>query len=1156
MKSIKYLFFASFVYCQIYIELLYSSYTDFSLVSAILDSLQQKYFNQVEVRLINLSIMPNQLTSEEMPQIAIDLTFALSLSSLIKQYASQNEIILFSIQKPSPSFNEWEFFTHPSEETQLNALAAIISYLNWEKIIFITDSNFSILDQKFSNKNKRIFFFPSDEDQKSAEILIKKEIKPYGCKNIVILNKGKAAKYLIKSITDANLLNLGTGIILGSKSWQNATENGLFGLVENGLEKAEEYYSYEVLGIEKLVNLVLSCNQCLDTKEIRNYLEKSAINHQPISNFTVLNVKNSEKVRIGYIFEQELVILESPIFIGNSSFIPNSPYTNLTISMSDGVTNPDYPNSLYSDKFKEGAKYALMCAKRDKFIDGFEILVTHTDCGAEVYNPKFSLSCFKKLKNNLGVGLLTAPVAPTALGNIASLRALNISIPHISEYATAEVLASKQNFPEFMRVTKDNRYNAEGVLNLFTIFQWKRFIILYDDTPGHVSSYQFLLSSVNKTGIEIVNSVDKRKVKQNYNHSDYSTYKPWMEEFLQLRARVIFLLILSPSQLYFVEDLYNTGFRRGDAILFLYNRASSAFVYESDPSEVQKLWELYYGTVTMDQAEWVGNYGQKVKSGFLKAFTQVTDYRCFSYDSAMLLLNGIKYTIDQGENVEDFTTLNTNLRLQRFLGCSGTISIDKNSNDRSKSVVGIFNIRWIKESNILYDYQIGTYDLGSQQLFTFTDNIIWYDNSSNVPSDLITYSCDFDPKIVVFSMNGARVLYAVDSCALISIFIAFSIIRKCWYHVKIEKLIEPRATEFGDYLAYLVIFIDFLQFLFLGPNFSEYDKYSNKLVKISMFRLDLESPKHSFISYFYASLAFSFIIIIFSIQSLWRWQGRYKIFFLNIYEKLPEWIIPFLWNICYTPIIFTLLGVFQCDQSIGNEITDSFMEEDCTIFCWKDSHIKLVVLSIITLVLYLPVAMHLKPFWDYSVASSNVQVRPTFLLEKRAFQAIIVVLNNTILAHQPSLYGLIYILLIMSFISLQFLKEKPYNYSRCNLWLCISYIAVIWNVGISSIYEFTNNELLEKWTLLQYLGWAFLLVAGVLIQKKYCPGLLYSEHPPNIALFFRFSLSKKIPADQINKMNKEKTARHLMSSIRKSGFSSFSNQSMILQIYEKAADEV
>ncbi|CAG9309862.1 unnamed protein product [Blepharisma stoltei] len=107
-------------------------------------------------------------------------------------------------------------------------------------------------------------------------------------------------------------------------------------------------------------------------------------------------------------------------------------------------------------------------------------------------------------------------------------------------------------------------------------------------------------------------------------------------------------------------------------------------------------------------------------------------------------------------------------------------------------------------------------------------------------------------------------------------------------------------------------------------------------------------------------------------------------------------------------------------------------------------------------------------------------------------------------------------------------------------------IAAIWSVGISSIYEFTNDGLLEILTLLQYVGWAFLLVVGVLIQKKYCPGLLYSERPPNIALLFRFALSKKISADQINKMNKEKAARHLMSSMRKRAFSSFSNQSMIL----------
>ncbi|CAG9309851.1 unnamed protein product [Blepharisma stoltei] len=1154
MKGIKYFISTSFVYCQIFIDIFYSSYTDISLVLSISDSLQQKFISEVEARLTNLSSTSSMLDLGEMPQIIIDLTATFSLSSLMKQYASENEIILISIQEPTPFISDWEFFTHPSEEAQINALKTIFSYLGWDRIIFITDYKFSILDRNFPNSDIKIFFFPSDGDQKSAEILIKKEIKPTGCKNIVILNKGETANFLLKSINNANLLSLGTGIILGSKSWQNATENGLFGLVESGLENAEDYYSYEVLGVEKIINLALSCNQCSDTSEIRNYLEKNTISHRPISNFTVLNAKNNKKVRIGYILEQELVILESPVFIGNSSLIPNSPYTNLTISMSDGITNPGYPNSLYSDKFKEGAKYALMCAKRDNFIDGFEILVTHTDCGAEVYSPKFLLNCFRKLKNELGVGLLASPYASTSIGAIISLRTLNISIPHISEYATAETLASKQNFPEFMRVTKDNRYNAIGILNLFTIFQWKRFIILYDDLSGHISSYQFLLSNINQTGIEIANSIDKRKVKQNYNHSDYSTYKPWMEEFLQLRVRVIFLIILPPWQLYFIEDLYNTGFRRGDAIFILYNRPSNAFLYESDPLEIHKLQELFYGTVTMDQAEWVGTYGKKIKSGFVKAFSEFTDYRCFSFDSAMLLLNGIKYTIDQGGNIEDFTTLNTNLRLQRFLGCSGTISIDKNSNDRSKSVVGIFNIRWNKELNVLFDYQIGTYDLSSQQLFTFTDNIIWYDNSSNVPSDLIKYECDLDPKLIKFSISGARVLYAVDSCVLISSLIALSIVRKLWYHVKLEPLIEPRRAEFDDLLTYLMIFIDFLQFLYLGPDFSGYSKHLNQLVNISMLRFDWESSKTSFLTYFYSSLALAFIIIIFNILSLWNWQGKIKDIFWKIYNKLPEWLIPFLGNICYTPIIFTLLSTFQCDQSIGNEITNSFMGEDCSIFCWKDYHVKLVTLAIIMFVLYLPVAMNLMPFWKYISANSNVQVRPTFLLEKRVFLVIIIVLNNILLAHQPSLYGLIYILLIMSFIIFAFLKEKPYNYSRCNLWLGISYIATIWNVAVSSTYQFANLGLQEEWALFQYGGWAFLLVAGVLIQQKYCPGLLYTEDPPSIALFFRFSLSRKISAEQINKMNKERTERNIMSSMRKSSYSSLSNQSQRkFQSFENSA---
>ncbi|CAG9309801.1 unnamed protein product [Blepharisma stoltei] len=1122
MNYIWYFIFASFAYCQIKIEIFYSSDTDPILASTVFDSVQQNYNNQVEAKLVNLSLNPIWLTSGEIFHMAIDLTFTISLSNLIKQYASQNEIIMISSQD-SPSFSSWEFFIHPSEQDQTNALSALISYLNWEKIIVLADSDWAKF-KKLPSANIKSFFFPSNGDQKSAEIVLKKEIKPAGIKNIVILNKGEVANFLVKSIKDANLFSLGTGIILGTKSWYNATETGLFGIVELGLENVTDSYSYEALGVEKIINIVLNCRQCSDIHDIRSYLEKNTINHRPISNFTVLNVKNSEKTKVGYIYDQQLVISKALVFIGNSSVIPNSPYTNITISISDGITNPGYSNSSYSDKMKEGAKYALMYAKNNNFIDGFAILVTHTDCGAEVYYPKFSLNCFTKLKNSLGVGLLTTPYLPTVIGNINSLRALNISIPQISEIATSPILMNKTTYPEFMRMTKDNRYNFAGFLNLFAIFQWKKFIIVYDQTPSQIVSYQFLLSSINQTGFEIVNPPDKREIKQNYGHSDYSTYKPWMEEFLKSKVRIFLLLMIPPAQLYFVEDLYNAGFRKGDIILFVYSRSTSAFAYEPDPAQMKKLEELYYGTITMDQAEWVGEYGKKIQKGYEKAFSASNDaYRCFSFDTAMLLLNGIKYTIDQGGSVEDFATLNANLRMQRFIGCSGTVSIDKDSNDRSTAVIGIYNIRW--NENSLYNYQIGTYDLSSQQLFTFTDNVIWYDNSSNIPSDLIAYSCDFDPKSVEFSMNGAKFLYIVDSCVLISVFIALFIIKQYWYHIMIKPLAASSEVAFWDYLAYLIIFIDFLQFLFLGPDFSAYDKYLNQLVKISMYRFDWGSSKDIYLVYFYISFALSFIVIFFSTRNLWSCWGRFKMSFCNIFEKLPEWLIPFVGNICYMPILFTLLGVFQCDQSIGNEITDSFMRQDCEIFCWKGHHITLVVLAVIALILYLPVAMNLKLYCDAINVHSNIQVWPTFLLEKRVFQTIVIALNNTLLVHYQSLYGLIYILLIICFIIFTKLKRKQYNYSRCNLWLMISYIAVIWNIGISSIYKLFDDGFLEKWAFLQYGGWFFLLIIAVSIQHYYCPSLLYSEDPPDIALFFRFSLGKSIKASQINQLNKERNSR-------------------------------
>mmetsp|Transcript_23765 Transcript_23765/g.23538 ORF Transcript_23765/g.23538 Transcript_23765/m.23538 type:complete len:187 (+) Transcript_23765:292-852(+) len=183
----------------------------------------------------------------------------------------------------------------------------------------------------------------------------------------------------------------------------------------------------------------------------------------------LINTLNSTKIPSGSITAGNLTLTRPILFPGNSSVPPNSPYTNITVSMADGVTNPGAANSSTAHIIKDGARYAFSYLKETHFLDNFQISITHTDCGAEVFNASFAIQCFARLRRQLGIALITANYPLLCIGNIVSLRALNISIPHISENGAAGVLTSQETYPEFMRIIKDSRYNSAAFMAMASV---------------------------------------------------------------------------------------------------------------------------------------------------------------------------------------------------------------------------------------------------------------------------------------------------------------------------------------------------------------------------------------------------------------------------------------------------------------------------------------------------------------------------------------------------------------------------------------------------------------------------------------------------------------------------------------------------------------
>ncbi|CAG9310184.1 unnamed protein product [Blepharisma stoltei] len=375
---------AIFVKSQLTANILYSSFTNLELALKISSLLLQNFQGQLDLNVTYIETSEDLKLATDVSNIVFDLTYSASLSELIKELAEEKHFIIASIIETSSTYSEWEFFIHNSLKDQIGALISIVSYLNWETFIVVSDQTYSEDDgflNYFSNKNYQWFYFSNSNDQSLADLFIGKIVQASGIRNIVILNRGESTKLLLKSLEKSNLLYIGTGAIIGNKGFWGLYGNGVVSYCESGLELADSYYNYEGLAFVKFLKQILSFISIYDSLALREFLSKNTEDHHPLSNFTLINTKNSENLLVGNIFNGILTLVKPLVYPGNSSKIPNSPTTDIAIWIADGTSNPGSLSENSTLKFVYGELYALELWENKHSLDNFKIKVVDTDCG-------------------------------------------------------------------------------------------------------------------------------------------------------------------------------------------------------------------------------------------------------------------------------------------------------------------------------------------------------------------------------------------------------------------------------------------------------------------------------------------------------------------------------------------------------------------------------------------------------------------------------------------------------------------------------------------------------------------------------------------------------------------------------------------------------
>ncbi|CAG9313523.1 unnamed protein product [Blepharisma stoltei] len=811
------------------IWILYSQETDWGLINQMSYDLSSTYnsINLFQELIDEKSQIGRNFSS---PAIAIDLTQNLLLNQKIKEAARMNHFISIKIDEPTESYEEWEYFSHISTSKYTKSFISVLLFLGWNKIgIIYSDSTDNIRFRSYFEKELTFYganffsrIFGNWLSQGVTDELISREIKVKGLNHIIIANEGKGAEKLISSFISKNMYKEGFGLILGSKSAWASNRDGLIFIVEKDLEYAKNLNNYHSLSI---INFLRDIDfESESIYAVKALFQKSTINHQPLNLFSIVNVQGSSKKIVGYIENNIVNISDTIIYPGNTTIAPSSQKPPIIISVASGDSNFNGLKLGSNSHLKLGSSFALKYAEYIHILENFSLKLYPTDCSADFYYRPFSYNCLLSHKDSLGVAFLPSYNDNVCYGTIKDFRDLGIKIPLISDECTSELFTNKTAYPEFVRIMKSFAFHSNMLAYLMSIFSWKCAVVFYENSTFGLDMYKNFYNVAKTLGIKIVNDEDKRMLNPLYSPQLYGNYSNYMKNAIATQCKIVVPLLEPTPMFNLFGQLYDEGIRRNDMIFLLYLPIAGYFENSQaiTADTKTKVKELLFGSLVLWQSEWLGSYGASLIALGNKFYGFYLYYgTCPSFDAMMLGIHGIKYLIDAGGDYEDPELLNEGIRKVKFIGCSGTVQISSNSNEKSTAIISIMNEIYNETLGYYVNYPVGTYSIGSNPPFSFTRNIIWPDNTTNVPGEkrLNPDNCPFNLRLIRDSDAGSGLYYGlVFGITIIVVFLSAVILVKIYWKSQIFMITERCEVKANDYLAMSMIFIDFLQYLAMGPD--------------------------------------------------------------------------------------------------------------------------------------------------------------------------------------------------------------------------------------------------------------------------------------------------------------------------------------------------
>ena len=1000
--------------------------------------------------------------------------------------------------------SDFVFYSEKTIECETEAIISFLDYFQIQQvgIVWSYSENNLQLQKTLTN------LLPNSESVNIGNLslktditrLILKTLKLDGTQYFIFLGDKKLCSVYESSVEAASLNAEGyIGIYLDECIYQLSL-NGSIIISSSALSNSTSYYNY-------LLNQIvpyLKVFQIFDLSNFQLYREFQSIFRE--CSFEVFNIQNTKKKKVGTILNKNVTISNPILYYGgNFTRVINSSPT-IWISANTGFTNPPGNSNIYQNqKYQKGTYFAVNKINQDhSLLPNFNLkLYDQINCGVSVFVANFSKQCILQNKKNFGIGYI--PTQYSSNGPfILQMYSLGIKVPMVGGVGSSGGLSNKTTYPTFTRVASPSSYFGKTWANFIQIIGWRNIPIIYTNESFGLAIYNIINSLSEAYNYTIINNASYRVIPLLVSRKDVDPYMESLQNILDIGANIVFLAMSDPSPFYVIEAFYDLGVRRGDLNFIIFTITGSDALNVTGGNYTKRA-ELLSGILMIYNADWVGEYGRQLQQ-------EMIDYngsywmRSFFIDAVYTIAHTADFLLNQGKQIQNTTEFMLAQRKTRFQGASGIVSFDSASNDRNLYLFHLYNVFQDNITQEWHQVAVGVIAPVSIIYYTSTQSITWADGGSTTPQDMKSnyLNCPFRESQIQISQNGKSIKIGVSIGLLVVVAFLTIIVIKRIKNRSIMMLQLKCVANFEDYLTLGFIFIECFQLIAIGPSFLSFDIFISNLSEYTSLNLSkaISFSGTTFWIVFYlmliASYMWIFILLMSSLQ-LQRLLGS----FAHRIESIKALLIPIMSNYLFIPVVVSILSILACDNSISNELDQSYLNYDCNLWCWRNSHISRVIPASFLIVIYVPLAILYRTIWQENNTNLNVKANSLYLSIKNIAYVALIVLEKIIKTDYDLVFGIIFILVIIAFFIFIVLR-KPFNFDRANLWSRIMLAIILWNTLIC-ILNMSINAYYIIWLSFQLIGWIIIITVGLFMQSKLSPSLLITLKGKKIGDLFRFA---------------------------------------------------